>query len=159
MAVLPRLVERCATTLKQVAEEDLLLRLFDFCRLTEVVSNECIHRLTSTVRHRRLHCFPVLKNPVELRNKCLNVSPHAAFRIQFNTTNGRFYFSYLPESEALSTVAGDDDDDDDDDDDAAMSDGDVESSEEDDDDDDEDDDMNVENEEEDLRQIKRSKLK
>ena len=96
-----------------------------------------------------------LQNPVELRDKCLAISSEAAFRIQYNTNNGRLYFSYLPESETLATVAGDDDNsDDDDEDDEAMEDGDVESS-----DDDDDDLMDVEDEEEDLRQVKRSKLK
>jgi hypothetical protein len=102
--------------------------------------------------------FSSLQNPVELRDKCLTISPDAAFRIQHNTMNGRLYFSYLPESETLATVAGDDDDDDDDEDNEAMEDGDVESSIDDEDDDD-DDLMDVEDEEEDLRQAKRSKLK
>lgn len=97
---------------------------------------------------------------MELREKCLSISPDAAFRIQYNTTNGRLYFSYLPESEILATVAGDDEDDEDDEDDdeEAMEDGDVES-DEDDDDEDDDDAMDVEHEEEDLRQVKRTKLK
>lgn len=90
---------------------------------------------------------------MELRDKCLTLSADAAFRIQYNTTNGRLYFSYLPESETLSTVAGDDDEDEEDDD--AMEDGDVES----DDEDDDEDVMDVEDEEEDLRQVKRPKLK
>ena len=104
------------------------------------------------------HCEP-RQNPVELRDKCLAITPDAAFRIQYNTSIGRLYFSYLPESEPLSTEAVGDDDDDDDDDDEAMEDG-VESDDEDDDDDDDDDEvMDVEDEEEDLRQVKRTKLK
>jgi hypothetical protein len=93
-----------------------------------------------------------LQNPVQLRSACLALSPDAAFRIQYNSSNGRLYFSYLPEGEELSTVpTGDDDDDDDDE---AMEDGEVES-----DDDDDDDVMDVEDEEEDLRQVKRMKVK
>jgi len=135
MAALPKLVERGASMLKKTAEEDLLLQLFDYCQFTGA-------------------------NPVELREKCLSISPDAAFRIQYNTTNGRLYFSYLPESETLATTAGDDEDDDDenDEDDEAIEDGDVES-DDDDVDDDEDEAMDVEDEEEDLRQVKRTKLK
>lgn len=95
------------------------------------------------------------QDPVQLRDTCLALSPEAAFRIQYNTTNGRLYFSYLPESEILSTVMTGDVDDDDDDDDDVLEDGEVES----DDDDDDDDIMDVEDEEEDLRQIKRVKLR
>lgn len=155
MAALPKLVERGANTLRQVADEDLLLQLFDYCQFPGAVSNGASAAGSPSSIFSNI-CL-VLQNPVELRDKCLAVSPDAAFRIQYNTTNGRLYFSYLPESETLSTVAGDDDDDEDDDeDDGAMEDGDVESS---DDDDDDDDMMDVEDEEEDLRQVKRSKLK
>jgi hypothetical protein len=91
------------------------------------------------------------QDPVQLRSTCLALSPETIFRIQYNTTNGRIYFSYLPESEELSTVPTGDDDDDDDDDDDGMEDGEVES------DMDDEDVMDVEDEEEDLRQIKRLK--
>lgn len=85
------------------------------------------------------------------------LSSDAAFRIQYNITNGRLYFSYLPQGETLSTVAGDDEDGSDDDlSDEGVEDANVES---DDDDDDEDGLMDVEDEEEDLRQVKRNKLK
>jgi histone deacetylase complex regulatory component SIN3 len=128
MAALPKLVDKCADMMVQTAKEDLLLQLFDFCQ------------------------YPGA-NPVQLRSACLALSPDAAFRIQYNSSNGRLYFSYLPEGEELSTVpTGDDDDDDDDD--EAMEDGEVES-----DLDDDDDAMDVEDEEEDLRQIKRMKVK
>jgi hypothetical protein len=94
-----------------------------------------------------------------LRDKCLAISPEASFRIQYNITNGRLYFSYLPQSETLSTVAGDDEDGTDDDlSDEGMEDGNVES-EDDDEEDDDDGLMDVEDEEEDLRQVKRNKLK
>jgi hypothetical protein len=38
MAALPKLVERGATTLKKMAEEDLILQLFDHCQFTGAVS-------------------------------------------------------------------------------------------------------------------------
>jgi basic membrane lipoprotein Med (substrate-binding protein (PBP1-ABC) superfamily) len=83
------------------------------------------------------------------------MSPDAAFRIQYNITNGRLYFSYLPQSETLWTVAGNDEDESNDDSsDGGMEDANVES-----DDDDEEGLMDVEDEEEDLRQVKRTKLK
>lgn len=92
-----------------------------------------------------------------MRSSCLALSPDAAFRIQYNSSNGRLYFSYLPEGEELSTVPADNDDDDsDDDDNNAMEDGEVESDPSDDDDDDM---MDVEDEEEDLREIKRMKVR
>lgn len=95
-----------------------------------------------------------LQNPVALREKCLTITSDAAFRIQYNVANGRLYFSFLPESEALSTIAGDNEDGSDDDpSDGAMEDGDIDS------DDDDDGIMDVEDEEEDLRQVKRAKLK
>ena len=88
---------------------------------------------------------------MKLRSTCLALSPETSYRVQYNTLNGRIYFSYLPENEELSTVpTGDDDDDDDDE---GMEDGEVES----DMDDDDEDVMDVEDEEEDLRQIKRLK--
>ena len=80
------------------------------------------------------------------------ISPDVSYRIQLNTTNGRLYFSYLPKGQDLSTVPIEDDDDDDDD--EAMEDNDLDS----DDDDDDDDVMDVEDEEEDLRQVKRQKI-
>jgi len=102
-----------------------------------------------------ISCF---QNPVELRDKCLALSSEASFRIQFNIANGRLYFSYLPQSEALSTVAGDDEEGSDDElSDEGVEDANVES--DDDDDDDEDGLIDVEDEEEDLRQVKRIKMK
>ncbi|KAL3918541.1 MAG: hypothetical protein SGILL_004187 [Bacillariaceae sp.] len=123
MAALPRLVEKCGDMMIKMAEEDLLPRLFDVCQYTG-------------------------QNPVNLRNACLVISPEVSYRIQYNATNGRLYFSYLPEGDELSTVpVGDDDDDDE-----VMEDGEVG-----DEFDDDDDDMDVENEEEDLRAAKRVK--
>ncbi|KAG7369838.1 paired amphipathic helix repeat-containing protein [Nitzschia inconspicua] len=125
MAALPRLVEKCGDMMIKVSEEELLPRLFDLCQYTG-------------------------QNPVSLRNACLVISSDVSYRIQYNTTNGRLYFSYLPGGEELSTVpVGDDDDDDDDD--EEMEDGEAE------DDFEDDDDVDLENEEEDLREAKRMK--
>jgi len=160
MASLPRLIERSAQMLERTADEDVLLNLFEHCQFTGVVST--IVRTCSLavcrVLFSRLNHIPCFQNPVELRDKCLSLSSEASFRIQFNIANGRLYFSYLPQSEALSTVAGDDEEGSDDElSDEGMDDANGES----DDDDDEDEDglIDVEDEEEDLRQVKRIKMK
>lgn len=127
MAALPKLVADCADMLVHMAKEDLLLPLLDVCQTPG-------------------------SDPVQVRAACLSISPDVSYRIQFNTTNGRLYFSYLPKGQELSTVPIEDDDDDDDD--EAMEDNDLDS----DDDDDDDDVMDVEDEEEDLRQVKRQKI-
>jgi hypothetical protein len=125
MAALPKLVEKCGDLMIKVAEEDLLPHLFDICQYSG-------------------------QNPVTLRAACFAISPDASYRIQFNSSNGRLYFSYLPEAEELSTVpTGDDDDDDDDE----MEDNEVEDDYED------EDDMDLDHEEEDLREAKRSKVR
>jgi hypothetical protein len=126
MSALPKLVEKCGDMLIKVSEEDLLPRLYDICQYTG-------------------------QNPVNLRQSCLFISPDLSYRIQLNTSNGRLYFTYLPEGEELSTVptgdGGDDEDDDEFMDDKKV--GDIE--------DDDDDDMDLEHEEEDLRAVKRRK--
>jgi len=91
IAALPKLVERCGDMMVKMSEEDLLPSIFDVCQY----SGQC---------------------PVTLRSACMAMSPTAEYRIQYNTKLGRIYFSYLPEDEELSTtLPGDDDDDDDDD--------------------------------------------
>jgi hypothetical protein len=126
MSALPRLVEKCGDMIIKVSEEDLLPRLYDICRYGG-------------------------QNPVTLRSSCQVISPDVSYRIQYNPSNGRLYFSYLPEGEELSTVPmGDDDDDDDDE---EMEDGEVEDDYED------EDDMDLDHEEEDLRQVKRMKVR
>jgi len=85
--------------------------------------------------------------PVTLRSTCMALSATAEYRIQYNTKLGRIYFSYLPEDEELSTTLPGDDDDDDDE----MEDGEM--------DDDYDDDMDLDHEEEDLREVKRMKVR
>merc|ERR1712238_582026 len=89
------------------------------------------------------------QNPVTLRSTCMSISPSAEYRIQYNASNGRLYFSYLSEEEELSTVPMVDDDDDDED----MEDGEME------DDYDDEDDMDLDNEAEDLREVKRMKVR
>lgn len=124
MASLPRLVEKCGDVMIKVSDEDSLLRLFDICQY-------------------------VGQNPVALRNACLGMSPNVSYRIQYNSSNGRLYFSYLPDGEELSTVPPGDDDEDEDD----------EEMDDVDDFDDQDEDMDLENEEEDLREAKRMKMR
>lgn len=126
MAALPKIVEQCADVMRQTAVEDLLLPLFDYCQYPE-------------------------SDPVQVRSKCLSVSPEVAYRIQLNALTGRLYFSYLPEGEVLSTAPLDDDDDDE------VMDG-ADASDDDEILDDDDDIMDVEDEEEDLRQVKRQKV-
>jgi hypothetical protein len=129
MAALPRLVEKCGDMMIKVSEEDLLLRLYDICQYTG-------------------------QNPVSLRNSCLVITRNVPYRIQYNTSNGRLYFSYLPVGEELSTVPVCDDDEDDEDEDEEMDDGEVEDYFEEEDDDD---DTDLENE--DLREAKRMKVR
>ena len=90
-----------------------------------------------------------------MRSQCSVVSAESNYRIQFNTTNGKLYFSYLGEGEELLTLPPADDEPDDDD---GMEEGEVDD-DDDDDDDDEDVRMDVEDEEEEIRVIKRPKLK
>merc|ERR1719157_190516 len=99
----------------KMSEEDLLPSIFDACHDSG-------------------------QNPVALRSACMAMSSTAEYRIQYNSRLGRFYFSYLPENEVLSTTLPGDDDDDE------MEDGEME--------DDYDDDMDLDHEEEDLREVK-----
>ena len=86
------------------------------------------------------------QNPVALRSACIGMSSTAEYRIQYNSKLGRLYFSYLPEDEELSTTLPGDDDDDDE-----MEGGEM--------DDDYEDDMDLDHEEEDLREVKRIKVR
>mmetsp|Transcript_56377 Transcript_56377/g.136777 ORF Transcript_56377/g.136777 Transcript_56377/m.136777 type:complete len:1195 (-) Transcript_56377:123-3707(-) len=124
MAALPKLVEKCGDMLIKLSEEDLLPRLYDLCQYRG-------------------------QNPVILRQSCLAISPEVSYRIQLNTSNGRMYFTYLPEGEELSTVPTGDADDDED-----M---DVKKADDIEDDDDDEDDMDLDHEEEDLRAVKRAR--
>merc|ERR1719171_192327 len=97
----------------KMSEESLLPRIYDVCQYSG-------------------------QNPVDLRSTCIAISPTAEYRIQYNSSNGRLYFSYLPEGEELSTTQDGDDED--------MEDGEME--------DEYDDDIDLDNEEEDLREVK-----
>jgi len=83
MAALPKLVERCADALINIVKEDVLLHLFDVCQNQGV-------------------------DPVAVRKHCLSLAPDAAYRIQYDTTGEKLYFSYVPKSEELLTVPQDD---------------------------------------------------
>ena len=132
MSALPKLLDKAAAALAKVAEEDLLLNLYDYCQYRGV-------------------------DPIQLRTQCLTISSEASYRIQYNDSNGRLYFSYLPQEEDLLTVPvsddeGDDAMDDDDDDDDRLSSSDKS------DDDDDDEPMDVEDEDEEIRVIKRPRF-
>jgi hypothetical protein len=45
---------------------------------------------------------------VAVRKHCLSLAPDAAYRIQYDTTGEKLYFSYVPKSEELLTVPQDD---------------------------------------------------
>ena len=77
MAALPKLILRCGDMMIKMSEENLLPRIFDICQYSG-------------------------QNPVDLRSTCIAISPAAEYRIQYNSSNGRLYFSYLPEGEELS---------------------------------------------------------
>jgi hypothetical protein len=128
MAALPKLLEKCADALAKVAEEDLILRLYDYCQYS-------------------------VMDPVHLRAQCLTTSPDASYRIQYNTMNGRLYFSYLPEGEELLTVPVEEPDDEVGE---GMEDGEAEY--DDDDDDDDEDHMDIDDEDEEIRVVKRPKV-
>lgn len=90
VAALPRLIESCAHFLVKIAEEDTLLQLYDFCQLREA-------------------------DPVAVRAHCFSVAADAFFRVQYDTTSGEMYFSYLPKGRPLllepSNAIEDDEDD------------------------------------------------
>lgn len=123
IAALPKLVQKCGDTMIKMSEEDLLPQIYDICQYSG-------------------------QSPLSLRSACMSISPDAKYRVQYNASNGRFYFSYLPAEEELSTVPTGDDDDDED-----MEDGEME------DDYDDEDDMDSDNEAEDLLEVKRAKIR
>lgn len=84
MTVLPRLVDKCADALLNVAKEDLLLHLYDYCKLRET-------------------------DPVKLRSQCLEVTTDASYRIQYDTVRRSILFSHLSEGEELLIVSPDND--------------------------------------------------
>lgn len=87
-----------------------------------------------------------------MRSQCLTIADDASFRIQYNSENGKLYFSYLPEGEEMLTAPLDDYSVEDE----AVDGGrvEVEANGADDDVD-----MDVEDEDEEIRQTKRPKLR
>ena len=88
IAALPKFVDRCADALRRMAEEEALLHLYDYCQYTDRV------------------------DPVALRTQCLAVVPDAAYRIQFDYSNGTMTYSYLESGSRLLIAAVHDDVDD-----------------------------------------------
>jgi len=78
LSAVPRLIEKCADALVKVAKEDKLLGLFDFYQL----------------KHR---------DPVLQRTQSLNLSDEAAYRIQYEPSDGRVRFSYLARDKDMLT--------------------------------------------------------
>jgi hypothetical protein len=76
VAVLPKLLEKCSDCLIKMAEEDVILQLYDYCHYREV-------------------------DPVAVRSQCLAVAPEAIYRIQYDPESGRLLYCYLPETEVL----------------------------------------------------------
>jgi len=82
MVVLPKLIDKCTDALLNVAKEDALLPLFDYCL------------------HREM-------DPVQLRSLCFSVTPDASYRIQYDNSTGHMFFAFLPGGERLFTVPQD----------------------------------------------------
>jgi len=83
MAALPKLAERCAETLVKIAQEDVLLYLYDYCQFRHV-------------------------DPVAVRIHCFSMEPDAFYRIQYDAKSGSMCFSYLPKNEELLLTPGPD---------------------------------------------------
>ena len=83
MAALPRLVERCAEAMAKIAQEDVLLYLYDYCQFRRV-------------------------DPVAVRIHCFSMGPNAFYRIQYDAKSGSMCFSYLPKNEELLLTPGPD---------------------------------------------------
>lgn len=90
---LPKIVDRCVDAMVQMADEDAVLPLYDYCQFPNV-------------------------DPVALRRQCLSLVPDALYRIQYQPKSGRLWFGYWEASEILPTspmnpnalVEGNDDD-------------------------------------------------
>ena len=48
-----------------------------------------------------------LQDPVRLRSLCLGVTPEANYRIQYDSSKARIFFSFLPDGEAMLMVPQD----------------------------------------------------
>lgn len=90
MAVLPKLVEKCADILCKLAKDGTIFTLNDFTMMKEA-------------------------DPVKLRSQCLSVADNACYRIQRDTKGGWMYFSYVePNQELLAVPEYDEEDEDED---------------------------------------------
>jgi len=79
LAILPKLVEKCANILGKIARGDTVLTLFDYSMM-------------------KIRC------PVKLRRHCLSVTENANYRIQLNLEAGWLYFSFLDSNQELMAV-------------------------------------------------------
>lgn len=76
VAAIPKFVERCAAALVEIAKEDSLLHLYDYC-----------HRPKADLTSVRAHCFAI--------------DPNASYRIQFDKSSGEMCFCFVPKGKAL----------------------------------------------------------
>lgn len=85
MASVPRLLEKCSDLLVKVAKEDKVLSLYDFYQLKHM--NPCLQRTQS-----------------------LEVTSDAVYRIQYEGTEGKVHFSYMPKKREMHMMPQADDD-------------------------------------------------
>lgn len=76
ISALPKLIERCAHVLINIAKEDSLLCLYDYCQLRAA-------------------------DPVAVRAHCFPVASDAFYRIQYDAESGTMYFCYLSKNQEL----------------------------------------------------------
>jgi hypothetical protein len=79
LAVLPKLVEKCADILCKLAKDGTIFTLNDYTMTREA-------------------------DPVKLRSQCSSVSDNSCYRIQLDTTDGWIYFSYIEPDQDLLAV-------------------------------------------------------
>jgi chromatin remodeling complex protein RSC6 len=79
LAVLPKLVEKCADILCKLAKDGTIFTLNDYTMTKEA-------------------------DPVKLRSQCSSVSENSCYRIQLDTTGGWIYFSYIEPDQDLLVV-------------------------------------------------------
>jgi len=76
MAAVPRLLDKCADFLVKVAKEERVLGLYDFYQLKHM-------------------------NPTLQRMQSLDLTEEAVYRIQFEPSDGKVHFSYLPKNRVM----------------------------------------------------------
>ena len=79
MAILPKLVDRCADILCKLGKDQTVFTLHDYT-------------------------MSKVNDPVKLRSYCLSVSDSACYRVQFDRISGWMYFSYLEAEHDLLKV-------------------------------------------------------